>query len=171
MAIVAVIVIGVLLLSVTVWFSRWALEHTRGSSHTQARERAIAYAESGLTAAEHYLQMPMAGQSAVYTSSSTWAEGRYEYTIQISTGPFGTLRATVLSSGWFGTQAAPVQIEAGYSLADITWITIAAAGPLRISSGMLSEGIVYAGSLVFAPPPSGSPVARFAGGLCYYGTV
>jgi hypothetical protein len=155
MAVLSVIIVGVIFLSLGVWFMSMSSNQVRGHVHQRHRQRALDYAESGLEAAQEFLQRPDALNFDTYASSGVMPDGDYHYVMVRDTQAdtdFSS-RVVITSSGSYSDKPAMAVIESQVDVYDIDDPLIAVPGLLKISPGFSAAGgMIYGGDLLFTKP-------------------
>jgi hypothetical protein len=172
MAVVSVIILGVIFLSLGVWFMNMSSNQVKGSTHQRHRQRAMDYAESGLEAAEDFLQNPDSLAFDTFTSSAVMPSGRFDYVIVRDTqaDSLSSARMIITSTGTFGSNPASAVVESQVDVFDIDEPLVAVPGALKISPGTTAMGgVIYGGDLLFGKPQG--DIETQVGTVYYSGTV
>ena len=160
------IVLGLIFLSLMVWYLQWSWLNGEQEAHRTANQRALSYADSGLNAAMQRLKSPedSAPTDDIVTGSGTLTDGRYEYSLAFDTTTTNLVDAW--ATGYYhlpkGSQRDPATGESAQRAVlhakifsgSITTFLIAVPGRLRVNDGITAAGApIYARDLVFVKGP------------------
>jgi len=184
-ALLAVSIISFLFVALVLWASNWARDHSRTAVSLVGSQRALQYADSGVSGATLSLKLPSLAQNlAPGTSTSfsfTMPNGRNDVALYrrssdtslvdcYSTGYYFIPTAT-LADPISGSAAAIAVVNAKFRIANAAEYLMAVPGTLNIAAGLnmcpgnQCSGILYGSMIQFNPATvAGQPPA-------YVGTV
>jgi len=174
-ALLGVIVIGVVFLSLILWYFQWSWVRGQEETRRSAGERALAYADSGLGAALENLKLPGVHPSS-WTVSGAVEDGRFEAAVQVDSTTPGLVEAFATGYYYLPKGAAldplterPAQraaVRAKIFSESVATFVAAVPGRLRIGPGVTAVGApLYAKEIIFAPGPE--PVAAQLGTVLF----